>query len=123
MVVEERDERGRIALDDIGALITHAHGLKWSNMVFVRLSERGIPAVLCGANHRPVSCVWPLEGHHRQAARMRAQVAASRALAALGRQLGADAAVEAVLGHACNPRSASAPSGERQPSSRSRAPV
>lgn len=77
---EDRSERGRIALDDIGALITHAHGLKWSNTVFVRLSERGIPVVLCGANHRPISCVWPLEGHHMQAARMRSQIAAPRPL-------------------------------------------
>lgn len=77
---ENRSESSRIALDDIGALIAHAHGLKWSNTVFVRLSERGIPVVLCGANHRPISCVWPLEGHHLQAARMRAQVAAARPL-------------------------------------------
>ena len=81
-LVVEKDgaEQGRIALDDIGGLIAHAHGLVWSNNVFVRLSERGVPVVLCGPTHRPVSLLWPLEGHYLQGARMRQQVAISRAL-------------------------------------------
>lgn len=79
-VSEAGEERGRIALDDIGALIVHAHGTSWSNSVFTRLSERAVPVVICGTNHAPVACVWPLEGHHLQAARMRAQIAATRPL-------------------------------------------
>ncbi len=79
-VTAQGEEQGRIALDDIGALIVHAHGTTWSNSVFTRLSERAVPIVICGANHAPVACVWPLEGHHLQAARMRAQIAASRPL-------------------------------------------
>lgn len=74
------EERGRIALEDVGALIVHAHGTMWSNTVFARLSERAVPVVLCGSNHAPIACVWPLEGHHLQAARMRAQIAATRPL-------------------------------------------
>lgn len=74
------EERGRVPLDDVGALIVHGHGTTWSNTVFTRLSERAIPVVICGANHAPIACVWPLEGHHLQAARMRAQIAASRPL-------------------------------------------
>lgn len=74
------EEKGRIALDDIGALIVHAHGTTWSNTVFTRLSARAVPVVICGTNHAPVACVWPLEGHHLQAARMRAQIAATRPL-------------------------------------------
>ncbi|MEX2277372.1 MAG: type II CRISPR-associated endonuclease Cas1 [Cucumibacter sp.] len=75
-VSERGEERGRVPLDDIGALIVHAHGTSWSNQVFVRLSERGVPVVICAANHAPVAMVWPLEGHHAQGARMRAQLAA-----------------------------------------------
>jgi len=78
------EERGRIALEDIEALIVHAHGTTWSNTVFTRLSERAVPVVLCGTNHAPVACVWPLEGHYQQAARMRAQLAATKPL---GKQL------------------------------------
>jgi CRISPR-associated protein Cas1 len=48
--------------------------------VFTRLSERAVPVVICGSNHSPVACVWPLDGHHLQAARMRAQIAATRPL-------------------------------------------
>jgi CRISPR-associated protein Cas1 len=80
-VSKAREEIGRIALDDIGGVIAHAHGLTWSNTVFTRLSERAVPVVLCAANHAPVACVWPLEGHHRQGARLNAQVDASRPLA------------------------------------------
>ncbi len=75
------EERGRIALDDIGALIVHAHGTTWSTSVFTRLSDRGIPVVICGTNHAPAAMVWPLEGHHLQGARMRAQLAGPRPLA------------------------------------------
>lgn len=80
-VSKEREEIGRIALDDIGGVIAHAHGLTWSNAVFTRLSERAVPVVLCAANHAPVACVWPLEGNHLQGARLNAQVDASRPLA------------------------------------------
>ncbi len=79
-VASANEEKGRIALDDIGALIVHAHGTSWSNNVFVRLSERKVPVVICGTNHAPVACVWPLEGHHLQGARMRAQATASKPL-------------------------------------------
>ncbi|MBB4954118.1 CRISPR-associated protein Cas1 [Agrobacterium vitis] len=74
------EERGRIALDDIGALIVHAHGTTWTNHVFVKMAERNVPVVLCASNHAPVSVVWPLEGHHAQGARLRAQIDASKPL-------------------------------------------
>lgn len=81
LTVSTRDEEaGRIALDDIGALIVHAHGVSWSNHVFARLSERSVPVVICGTNHAPIACVWPLDGHHLQGARMRAQAAAPKPL-------------------------------------------
>lgn len=80
-VSKDRQEMGRVALDDIGGVIAHAHGLTWSNTVFTRLSERAVPVVLCAANHAPVACIWPLEGNHLQGARLNAQVEASRPLA------------------------------------------
>ncbi len=80
-VSKDHEEIGRVALDDIGGVIAHAHGLTWSNTVFTRLSERAVPVVLCAANHAPVACVWPLEGNHLQGARLNAQVDASRPMA------------------------------------------
>ena len=79
-VSKDREELGRVALDDIGGVIAHAHGLTWSNTVFTRLSERAVPVVLCARNHAPIACVWPLEGHHLQGARLNAQATASRPL-------------------------------------------
>jgi CRISP-associated protein Cas1 len=73
-------EQGRIALADIGGLIVHAHGTTWSNHVFTKLAERNVPVVLCDSNHAPVSVVWPLEGHHAQGGRLRAQIDASKPL-------------------------------------------
>lgn len=81
MVTKDGEEAGRVALDDIGAVVAHAHGLTWSNTAFTRLSERAVPVVLCAQNHAPVACVWPLEGNHIQGARLNAQVDASRPLA------------------------------------------
>ena len=60
-VTAQGEERGRIALDDIGALIVHAHGTTWSTSVFTRLSERGVPIVICGTNHAPAAMVWPVQ--------------------------------------------------------------
>lgn len=80
-VSKDREELGRVALDDIGGVIAHAHGLTWSNTVFTRLSERAVPVVLCTRNHAPVACVWPLEGNYLQGARLNAQVDASKPLA------------------------------------------
>ena len=80
VVSHDHQEVGRIALDDIGGVIAHAHGLSWSNTVFVRLAERGVPVVVCAQNHAPVACLWPLEGHHLQNTRIRAQAEASAPL-------------------------------------------
>lgn len=80
-VSRDREEVGRVALDDIGGVIAHAHGLTWSNTVFTRLSERAVPVVICAQNHAPVACVWPLEGNHVQGARLNAQAGMSRPLA------------------------------------------
>lgn len=72
-VSEGREEVGRIPLDDIGALIVHAHGISYSNNLLVALARRNAPLVVCGPNHAPVSHLLPVGGHHLQGARMRAQ--------------------------------------------------
>lgn len=71
---------GRIPLDQIAAVITHSHGITWSNSLLVELADRGIPVVLCAANHQPRAVLCSLEGHHLQNARMRAQWGAPQPL-------------------------------------------
>lgn len=72
---EDRQEVGRVPLDDIAALIANAHGLSYTNNLLVALAERGAPFVLCAANHNVVGMLWPMEGHHQQAHRFEAQIA------------------------------------------------
>jgi len=80
VISHHKEELGRVPIDDVAALVGNAHGLSYSNNLLVALAERGAPFVLCGAHHRPVGLLWPADGHHRQAARMDAQLRASRPL-------------------------------------------
>lgn len=80
MVHSTGDERklvGQIPLDDVGAVIANAHGISYTNNLLVALAERGCPFVLCAANHNAVGMLLPIDGHHLQARRIEAQVAAS----------------------------------------------
>jgi len=81
IVEKEREEVGRIALDDIHGVIVHAHGCTWTGSIVAALAGRGAPIVYCGANHSPVAVTLPLDGHHAQGAKMRAQWDAGRPLA------------------------------------------
>lgn len=72
-VSEAGTEIGRTPLDQIAGVIVHAHGTTWSTSLLTELAERGVPVVLCAANHAPKAVLMPLEGHHAQGARMRAQ--------------------------------------------------
>lgn len=77
VVAEKGAEIGRLALDDIAAVITSAHGLSYSNNLLVALAERNAPFILCAPNFSPVGYLLAVAGNHRQAARMEAQIAAS----------------------------------------------
>lgn len=79
-VSERKSVIGRIPLDDISGLIVSAYGATYSNELLVRLSNRGVPVVLCGVQHRPEAVLWPCESNHRQSARLDAQIAAGRPL-------------------------------------------
>ncbi len=72
-VSENGLEVGRTPLDQVAAVIVHAHGTTWSTSLLAELAERGAPVVLCGTNHVPRSALLPIEGHYAQGARMRAQ--------------------------------------------------
>ena len=70
-------EDGRVPLDDIGVLLCNARGLTYSNDLFTELARRGVAVVLCDDHYLPTAWLWPLEGHHIQALRMRTQLEAS----------------------------------------------
>lgn len=73
-VSDRSTEVGRIPLDDLGAVVANAHGLTYTNSLLIELCQRGIPLVVCGANHVPAGLLWPLVGHHQQAGRIHAQL-------------------------------------------------
>ncbi len=77
VVSQHGEEVGKVPMDDIAAVIANAHGLTYTNNLLVQLSERGVPVVLCGANHMPAAIVWPVDTHHIQTGRMNDQIAAS----------------------------------------------
>jgi CRISPR-associated protein Cas1 len=81
IVSEDEAEVGRVPLDDVSAVIVHAHGITWSTNLMVALAERGAVMLLCGANHSPAALCLPIDGHHAQNGRMRAQWEARRPLA------------------------------------------
>lgn len=70
-------EEGRVPLDDIGALLCNARDLTYTNDLVAELARRGAAVVSCSADYLPVAWLWPVEGHHVQALRMRRQLEAS----------------------------------------------
>jgi len=79
-VSENGSEVGRTPLDQVAAVIVHAHGTTWTASLLTELADRGAPVVLCAANHAPRSVLMPLDGHHAQGARLRAQWQAKQPL-------------------------------------------
>lgn len=73
----DHNEIGRVPLDDITAVVSHAHGVTFTANVLSALAQRGAPFVLCSANHSPVGFLLPVEGHFEQAHRIEKQAAAS----------------------------------------------
>lgn len=80
VVSQDRVTVGRIPLDDVTAVIIHAHGITWSTNLMVALAERGAVMVICAANHAPVAVCLPLDGHYAQNAHIRAQWDAGKPL-------------------------------------------
>lgn len=81
VVAKDRAEVGRVALDDVHAVILHAHGCTWTGNLVTALAERGSPIVFCNTHHSPVAVTLPVEGFHAQGGRMRAQWNAGKPLA------------------------------------------
>ena len=73
-ISENGIEIGRIALDEIQALIVHAHGVTYSNSLLISLAEIGAITVLCNANHFPIAYITALDGHHSQTGRIAGQL-------------------------------------------------
>ena len=71
---------GRVALDDLEAVVANSPALTYSNQLLLALTARNIAVIFCGDNHLPAALLWPVSGHHWQNARMRAQIATAKPL-------------------------------------------
>jgi len=78
LTITSDDSRGRVALDDVEAVIASAQGLTYSNAALAALAERGAPLVICGRDYAPAAVVMPMNGHFEQGVRMAAQAAAAK---------------------------------------------
>jgi CRISP-associated protein Cas1 len=109
IVSDSQEEVGRVPLDDVAAVIVHAHGTTWTTNLMVALAERGAPVLLCGRDHHPAAVCLPLDGHHAQNGRVRAQWEARRPLSkqlwrlVVVAKIGWQAAVLAANGHPAAP--------------------
>ncbi|WP_109261741.1 type II CRISPR-associated endonuclease Cas1 [Hyphobacterium indicum] len=74
----QEEEIGRVPLDDLAAVIVHAHSATFTSHLAEQLAARGCPLVLSDRSHNPVGVVWPIDGHHEQGLIMEAQASASR---------------------------------------------
>ncbi len=95
---KDRQELGRVVLDDIAALIVHGHGASFTANLAARLADRGAPLVICGSNHSPIAILWPLHGHYEQGLRMQKQAERSKPL---GKRLWRDLVKAKIGSQAC----------------------
>lgn len=71
---------GKIAIDDMTALIIRGHGASLSVNICARLSKANVPIVICGNDQAPASVIWPVSGHFSQGLHMQAQATANKPL-------------------------------------------
>ncbi|MEX0760279.1 MAG: type II CRISPR-associated endonuclease Cas1, partial [Tistlia sp.] len=79
-VSDEGGEIGRVALDDITALILAGPQVTLSKALMVELAERRAVIVTCGRNWHPVALTLPFDSHFESAGVLHDQIAASEPL-------------------------------------------
>lgn len=73
LITIQGEKAGKVAIDDIGALIIRGHSASFSANICSRLADANVPIVICGNNQAPASVIWPISGHFAQGLHMQAQ--------------------------------------------------
>ena len=73
VVSHQNKELGRLPLDDLEVVLFAGHGMTCTSELMNTLAERCIPFIICDRRFLPASMLWPLESHHLQSGRIRAQ--------------------------------------------------
>jgi CRISPR-associated protein Cas1 len=76
-LVVERPEmpKATLPIEDLGVVIVDDGRASYTQAVFIELLEAGATVMITGRNHLPLGMMLPLDAHHVQTERHRAQVA------------------------------------------------
>lgn len=78
LVVERPDQpKATLPIEDLGVVIVDDVRATYTQAVFIDLLEAGATVMVTGRNHLPIGMMLPLDAHHIQTERHRAQVEAS----------------------------------------------
>ena len=77
VIMQDKQELGRVTLDELNSVIISADQATLSKSVIVRLAELGIPIIFCGDNYLPISLTLPLTNHHLSQDVLSMQIVAS----------------------------------------------
>lgn len=78
LVIEREDHpRATLPIEDIGVLIVDDRRASYTQSVFIELLAAGATVMVSGHDHLPTGMMLPLDAHHVQTERHRAQVEAS----------------------------------------------
>jgi len=78
VVLDNKQELGRIPLRDIQAIITHSYYGTYSHGLLFKLAECNIPLVVCNEKHLPVALLVPTANHYLQSGRIQAQASVAK---------------------------------------------
>lgn len=70
-------EVGRVAFDDIAAVLVYENGSRESTSVLAELARRSIPLVVCDAKYLPTATLLPIAANYATSQRIEAQLNAS----------------------------------------------
>lgn len=81
LVIERPDHpKATLPIEDLGVVIVDDARASYTQAVFIELLEAGATVLVTGRNHLPVGMMLPLDAHHVQTERHRAQVEAGAPL-------------------------------------------
>lgn len=78
LIQDKGEEKGRIPLSDIDALILGGQGNTVSTTLLHAMQESGAIVILTGQNHHPSNILWPIAAHYQHHARLHLQIAMAK---------------------------------------------
>jgi CRISPR-associated protein Cas1 len=77
VISQDHEELGRLPIDDLEVVLCAGHGATCTGEAMNALAERCVPLIFCDHRFMPSAILWPVESHHLQSGRIRAQAGLS----------------------------------------------